>query len=149
MADLLTSFGVDWRLLGIQAVNFAVLVGALTYLLYKPVTKVLDERREKIAQGVKDADAAHKRLEGAQGEAQEIVGQATRDAEGIVATAKERAEQKAKDIVETATERSAHLEEAAKLKAQEAARQIMDKSNEEIARTAILAAERLLRKKLT
>ena len=85
MADLLISFGVDWRLLIIQAVNFAVLLAALTYFLYKPVTNMLDERRKKIAQGVKDAEAAAARLEHAEDESQTIVGEASTKAEDILA----------------------------------------------------------------
>ena len=38
-------------------------MAALTYLLYKPVLKLLKEREEKIAKGVKDAEEAEKALE--------------------------------------------------------------------------------------
>lgn len=41
-----------------QIINFSVVVGALVFLLYKPVLKMFDERSEKIAQGLKAADAA-------------------------------------------------------------------------------------------
>lgn len=148
MADVLASFGIDWHLLIIQAVNFAVLLVALTYFLYKPVTKILDERRKKIEQGVHDAAEAARTLENAEGVAEEIVGKASTEAESIVAAAKGRGEEKAKEIVEGATLRGARIEEDAKAKAAEAARKALEESNEEIARTAILAAERLLRKKL-
>ena len=41
-----------------QAINFSVVLGALTFLLYKPVLKMFDERSQKIAEGQKAAEAA-------------------------------------------------------------------------------------------
>ena len=149
MADLLQSFGIDWRLLIIQAVNFGVLLVALTYFLYKPVLNILDERRKKIEQGVKDASDAKHELENAEIKAAEIVGQASGKAEEIVLNAKGVAEQKGQEIISEAQARSERIEAEAKAKAQEAAKRALDSSNEEIARTAILAAERLLKKKLS
>src|SRR3989338_1664257 len=60
MAQVLSVFGIDWRLLLINAVNFFLVLVALWYFLYAPMMKMLDARREKVAQGVRDAqDAAH------------------------------------------------------------------------------------------
>ena len=148
MVDLLHSFGVDWRLLIIQAVNFGVLLVALTYFLYKPILNVLDERRKKIEQGVRDASKAKEELETADVKAQEIVGEATGKAEEIVLNAKGVAEQKQQEIVADAQNRSERILVDAEAKAAEAAKRALNGSNEEIARTAILAVERLLNKKL-
>jgi F-type H+-transporting ATPase subunit b len=148
MADLLQSFGVDWRLLVVQAVNFGVLLVALTYFLYKPVLNILDERRKKIEQGVIDASKAKEELDNAEAKAEDIIAEASNKAEGVVLSAKEIAEQKKQEIIAEAQIRSEAIEADAKAKAQEAAKRALDNSNEEIARTAILAAERLLKKKL-
>jgi len=43
-----------------QIVNFSVVVGALTHLLYKPVLKIFDDRAKKIEEGQKAAEAAIK-----------------------------------------------------------------------------------------
>ncbi len=149
MADLLQSFGIDWRLLIIQAVNFGVLLVALTYFLYKPVLNILDERRKKIEQGVRDASEAKHELENAELKASEIVGEASGKAEEIVLSAKELAELKGQEILSEAQARSERIEADAKARAQEAAKRALDNSNEEIARIAILATERLLKKKLS
>ena len=148
MADLLGSFGIDWRLLLMQAVNFGVLLAALTYFLYKPVLKVLDERRAKIRQGIKDASDAKHKLENAEDEKSKIIGEATGTAENIISTAKGTAEEKGKEIIALAEQRGEKIETDANMRAKEAAKRALDGSNEEIARTAILAAERLLKKQL-
>lgn len=41
-----------------QIINFGVVVGALSYLLYKPILKILDERARRIEEGQKAAQKA-------------------------------------------------------------------------------------------
>ncbi|MCA9369353.1 MAG: hypothetical protein H6773_00840 [Pseudomonadales bacterium] len=43
-----------------QIINFSVVVGALSFLLYKPVIKIFDERSKRIAEGEKAAAKAQK-----------------------------------------------------------------------------------------
>lgn len=40
-----------------QIINFGVVMGAITFLMYKPIQKVLDERASKIAEGQAAAEA--------------------------------------------------------------------------------------------
>ena len=59
MEDILKVFGVNWKLLGIQMVNFGILMYFLHRFLYKPVFAMLDKRQATLAKGLKDAaDAA-------------------------------------------------------------------------------------------
>jgi F-type H+-transporting ATPase subunit b len=41
-----------------QIVNFSVVFGALVYLLYKPLMKILDERAERVSQSLKEVELA-------------------------------------------------------------------------------------------
>src|SRR5579863_8587438 len=100
MSQLFAAFGVDWRLLLIQAVNFAVLLSALTYFLYKPILRIIDDRQRTIAEGVSKAQAAQKKLEDAKTEGEGMVAQAAREAEGIASAARTRAEERGSEIVE-------------------------------------------------
>src|SRR5262245_27647418 len=102
MSELFSAFGINWKLLAIQWLNFAVLLMALTYFLYGPVMRLLDERQKKIAEGVKTAEDAARKLEEAKGESEKIVGTAAREAEGLVSAANKRAEEKQSEIVKAA-----------------------------------------------
>ena len=42
MEQLFEAFGIDWKLLLAQAINFGVLFLVLSYLLYKPVLSTLE-----------------------------------------------------------------------------------------------------------
>ncbi len=145
MEQLFATFGLDWRLLLIQSVNFGVLLVMLTYFLYKPLMKVLDERRAKIEEGVRAAEAASQRLAHAKEEADGIVGDGARQAESLLASARSGAEEKKAQILREADERAQAALRDAQARIAESERQAFVKSEREIARAAMLAAEKILR----
>ncbi|KND47323.1 MAG: ATP synthase F0, B subunit [Parcubacteria bacterium C7867-004] len=146
MEQLFDAFGIDGKLLIAQLINFGVLFVALTWLLYKPVMKTLDERREKIAKGVEDAELATAKLEGADEEVSRRVQGAETEAEGIVASARDAANTEKARIMKEADARAAQIAVDADLRAKEAAAQALKESEKEVARLAVLAAEKVLRK---
>jgi len=145
MGQLFSAFGIDWRLLIIQGINFAVLLGALTYFLYKPMMKMIDERRLKIAEGVRKADEADRNLLAAKEEGEGIVGAAAREAEALAASARTRADEKGAEIVKAAEARADATMRDATARATEAQRAALQESQREIARAAMLAAEKILK----
>lgn len=60
--EILQSFGIQPILLAAQIVNFLVLLYILKRFLYKPILKVLADRKEKITQSLKNAEEIEKRL---------------------------------------------------------------------------------------
>jgi F-type H+-transporting ATPase subunit b len=147
MDQLFSAFGIDGKLLIAQLINFGVLFVGLTYLLYKPVMKTLDERREKVAQGVLDAEAASEKLATADEEASKKVKGAEGEAETIVASARDLAGTEKARIVKEAEARAQALEADAQARAKETAAKALRESEQEIARLAVLAAEKVLREK--
>ncbi len=148
MSELFDAFGVDWRLLLVQAVNFGILLGALTYFLYKPVLAMIEKRQALIVEGVRDAEAARKRLAQAEEERSGIVGSAAQEAERIVATARERGMEKEAAIVTHAHERAETLLKEAVERGDIIKREAMKASDAQIARAAVLAAEKILAEKV-
>lgn len=147
MDSLISAFGIDIKLIIVQVINFVVLAAALTYLLYKPVLKILSEREEKIKQGVADAEAAGQAKENAEAERKEIVGAAHQEAEAVGKRAGEHAKEIGDNIVRYAEEKAAASIEAAREKGEALKEQARKESEAEIARIAVLAAEKLLKEK--
>lgn len=147
MQQLFAAFGIDWRLLIIQGINFGVLLAALWYFLYGPITKMIDERREKIAEGIRQAEAAERNLQAAKEEGEGIIGSAAREAEALSQSARMRADERGAEIVRAAEEKAQAVMKDASARAEEAQRQAMLSSQKEIARAAMLAAEKILREK--
>src|SRR5665647_3963698 len=48
---------INWFTVIAQIINFLILVWLLKRFLYKPILKAIDEREEKIAAQIKDAEA--------------------------------------------------------------------------------------------
>lgn len=145
MAQLFGAFGIDLKLLIAQAVNFGVLLVVLTYFLYKPVMKTIGDRQKKIAQGVEDAERASEKLRGADEEATKVVTAAETEAEGIVTSARESATSEKTRIMKEAESRAAAVAADAEARAKESQERALRESEKEIARLAILAAEKTLR----
>jgi len=147
MSALFSAFGVNWHLLVIQAVNFVLLLTALTYFLYKPILRIIDERQAKIAEGVRTAQEASQKLEDAKTKGEEMVGSAAREAEGLVASARSRASEMSAQAQKSAEAKADAILKDAQARADEEKRQTLLESERDIARAAMLAAEKILRQK--
>lgn len=145
MSALLTTFGIDWHLLTAQVINFAVLAVALTWLLYKPVLKMVKERERVIAKGVTDAEESAKRLAHTGVEVEKLVGAAELEAEDIVERARRSATDEKARILKEAEERALRVALDAEARAKETAAEALRESEKEIARLALLAAEKVIR----
>ena len=73
-------FGVTWQLLISQIILFVIVALALKKFAYGPILKVLEERKNKIAESLANADQIKKDLANAQTKAQEILTQASQQA---------------------------------------------------------------------
>lgn len=145
MEQLFETFGIDWKLLLAQVLNFGVLFFALTWFLYKPVLKTLDERKAKIAKGIEDADRAAIAASEADEKAAEVVKGAESEAEGIVSSARDLAGTEKARLMKEAEERAAQIAADADARAKEVAAKALRDSEKEVARLAVLAAEKVLR----
>jgi F-type H+-transporting ATPase subunit b len=148
MDALLEAFGIDWKLLIAQAVNFGILFVALWLLLYKPVMKTLDERKALIAKGVDDAKRAEEKLQGADTEAAGIVSKADAEAAAVLAAARTTATTEGARLLKEAEERAAKIALDAELRATQTLSEAKKESEREIARLAILAAEKVLKERV-
>ncbi len=147
MGELFAAFGLDWKLLLVQVVNFGVLLLILWKFLYTPVLRMIDKRRGTIAEAVQKAEAADQRLADADQEGKSIVASAGREAEGLVAAGRSKATQEGADILKRTQEKADQLLADAAARAEEAKRQALAAGQKEIARAAMLAAEKILREK--
>jgi F-type H+-transporting ATPase subunit b len=147
MEEIIKAFGIDGRLIVIQIVNFAILMGILGYFLYNPILRMLAEREAKIKKGIEDAEAAAKAKAEADTEKQAVLTAAHGEASEINTRAKAAADVKASAIVSEAEEKANAIVRSAELRATEAAAKIEKDAEGEITKTAILAVEKLLRER--
>ena len=84
MSELFHQLGVDWKLLLSQGVNFLILLGVLTFFLFRPLLKVMEERKKKIEVGFKVGKEAEERLLAIDKMKEEKLGEAEKTAFEIV-----------------------------------------------------------------
>lgn len=145
MEQLIQAFGIDARLIAVQIINFVILLALLSYFLYKPVLRLLEEREQKIKQGIKDAEDAAVAKASADTEKQSIVSAAHTEATRIADQATEHARVSADEIVASARTKADEVAQKAAREAEELKKQAIKASEAEVAKTAILAAEKVLR----
>ncbi len=144
--EVFHAFGIDWRLLIIQVVNFGLLMLALWVFLYKPLMRLLDERRTKIAQGVEDARLAAENLAHAEDEKKSIVTAAAKEADAALERARKSASEIDKKAQTDAEEKASRILSAAEKESEELRAQALLGAKEEMAKLIVLGAEKALRK---
>lgn len=92
MGEALGAMGINGPFLISQIVNFLVMFGLLTVLLWKPAKKRLDERQALLQKQVEDAEAAAQEREKIGQEREEVLAEAKKEADKIIAQAQERVE---------------------------------------------------------
>ncbi|OGE64324.1 ATP synthase F0 subunit B [Candidatus Daviesbacteria bacterium RIFCSPLOWO2_02_FULL_36_7] len=102
--EILNQFGVNPILLAAQVVNFVILLFILKRFLYKPLLKVLQERKQKIADSLKNAEKIEKRLQETNEELEKTLGKALKEGQKIIDESKKTGIQIMEDSKQTAAE---------------------------------------------
>lgn len=123
MAELIHHFGVDWRLLIAQAINFLVVLFVLKRFAYGPIVQMLRKRREEIERGLHATKEAVKRLAQVEELKEAAAEEAREKALLIVSKAEEIAEKHKEEIARQAAQKGgAIIAEAKRVIEQERAK---------------------------
>jgi F-type H+-transporting ATPase subunit b len=112
------TFGVDWSLLIAQIISFSIVCLLLHRFAYKPILKMLEDRRQQIAQGIANTEKIKAELAQTEIQRQEIM---------------VKADAQATKVIEEAHTAAARVKEQETQKAIVAAEQIISKSRESAA----------------
>lgn len=113
--EILKNFGVDYRLLIAQIINFLIVFYILRRFFLKPIIDVLKKRKQTIEEGLKNAERSKRALEEALVKEKEILKRAQKEAQAllqdtkkqsgdIIKRAKEHAQDQADRILKEAKE---------------------------------------------
>ena len=147
--DILNQFGVQPILLAAQVVNFLILLFILKRFLYKPILKVLEERKQKIEQSLKNAESIEKKLLQTNEEVEKILANALKEGQKILDESKEMAAQ----IIEEAKITSAEIinktyEQAHEIQKAESAR-LLQEAREHVGSLVALVFEKITGKQIS
>ena len=124
--EIARTFGVDWPHLIAQIISFSIVCVLLYLFAYKPVLRMLAQRRQLIAQGLANSEQIKAELAKTESQRRQVIAQANNEAN---------------HLIEEARGAALRLREQETQKAIAAAEQIMDKAREAAAsdRTRMLA----------
>ena len=146
--DVLHAIGIDPARLLQQAVNFGILLLLLQMFLYKPVLKMLADRKEKIRKGLEDAEKAKESLLGAQAEYDRRMDEARKDAQGIMAQATQSADKAREEMLAEARLEAQKVVEKAREEIEYERKRVLAELRQEVASLAVLAAGRVINREL-
>jgi len=104
MQELLHSLGIEWPILIAQVINFAILVAILGKFVYKPVMRMLDDRREGVRKALEREEKAAANLALAETDRDKILAQARAESTKLIEEVKKDAEETKKKLIVSAKE---------------------------------------------
>ena len=144
--EILTQLGIDPAVMLAQAVNFFVLLAILTFFVYKPVLKLLDERKDRIAKAEEHAQLVEDKLARAEELTQKELKKAQQKASDIIAAAKESSAAQSDEMIENAKTKVGKIVEEGRLIIAKERDDAAQKIQDEVSNIVILATEKLLKR---
>ena len=142
-------FGVTWPTLIAQMVNFCLVAFVLYKFAVKPVAATLDERQQKIADGLQYAEEMKTQLAEAERERAEKIKAAAAEAQRILTESREQS----KEMIEQKTQEAAAQAEAIIRKASEATElerlKMLSDVRQEVARLVVATSSKVLSRDLS
>jgi F-type H+-transporting ATPase subunit b len=149
VAEIARTFGVDWSHLVAQIISFGIVCILLHRFAYKPILRMLAERRRQIEQGLADTEKIKAELARTEVQRQEVMTQANLRATKLI----EEAHVAAARVQEQETQKAIAAAEQIIAKAREAAAQdyarMLTELKREVGRLVVQATGTVLGKVLT
>jgi F-type H+-transporting ATPase subunit b len=131
-----------------QLIVFLILVWFTMKFVWPPITKALDERAQKIADGLSAADKAKSDLAAANKRVEEQLSAARNDAAQRLADAERLAQQMIEEAKGRASDEGAKIIAAAKAEAEQESVKAREALRDQVAALAVKGAEQILRKEV-
>lgn len=132
----------------LQAIVFAILVWFTMKFVWPPITKALDERAQKIADGLAAADKAKAELASANKRVEAELASSRNETATRLADAERRAQSIVEEAKARAVEEANRIIAAAKAEAEQQTVKARDTLREQVAALAVKGAEQILRKEV-
>jgi F-type H+-transporting ATPase subunit b len=143
------TFGVDWPHLLAQIISFSIVCFLLHRFAYKPVLKMLGDRRKQIEQGIADTEKIKVQLAQTEAERHEVMLKADAEASKLI----EEARAAARRIQQQETQKAIAAAEQIILKSRQAAEQeharMLEELKREVGRMVVQAAGLVIGRTLT
>ncbi len=148
MEAILNTLGLNGWGLFWQTLNFLILLALLWFVLYKPVTRILDERARRVRDSLEHAEQVRRQAEQAEADRQALLAETRREAEAIRGRAEEQAKRIAADLQARAQEEANRILAQAQASIEASRQQMLDEVRSHVADLVVAAVDRVTRRAL-
>ncbi len=138
------ALGLSAKMLITQIVNFAVLLGVLWMLLYKPILNALQQRQEKIRESLAQADAMRQEAKSTEQRFEQELQKARREGQEIIARAQEMAEKVRQETLEQARQEAQQILDKAREEIEYDRKQAMAELQQQVAALSLLVSQKVI-----
>ncbi len=149
VSELAGKFGVNWKFVFAQAVNFCIVAYILHRFAFKPVLATIEERQQKIADGLQYAEEMKTKLAETGRARAETLNQAREEARKIVQQARDNASAHMDKQTREAAEKAEDMLQKGRAENERQRRQMLSDVRQEVARLVAQTAAKVLRKQLS
>ena len=140
---------IDFVQILLHMLNFVILAGGLTLLLYKPVCKFLDERQNHFDALARENEEKARENEALKAEYEEKLANAEQESAALKQKAETEVAEAARSALDSAREKASAIIAAAEKEAEERKEHIMESAQTEIGELVVEAAQKLVNETAT
>ncbi|MCX7852273.1 MAG: F0F1 ATP synthase subunit B [Caldilineales bacterium] len=144
----MAQLGINGPFLLAQIVNFIILFLLLRRFLFPPLLRMLDQRKQRIAEGLAAAEIARKEAEAERARLMAQIEAERKEAQARIAAASAEAERVKAEIVAQAQREAEAIKAKAIAEAEAERQRILAEAHKQIAELTVLATERVVRRGL-
>jgi F-type H+-transporting ATPase subunit b len=144
----ISALGFNLPALIAQLINFLLLLIVFRVILYKPLLRILDERKKRIQEGLEASDEAKRRLSQTEQEVAKELEKARQEGQGLITQAQQISARIQEEAREGARHEAEQLLERAKTEIEQLTSTARAELRREFADLTITAAERVIKEEL-
>jgi len=144
----LAGLGINLPTLLAQIINFAILLGLLYLVAYKPIMRMFDERSRKIRESMEQTEFIKEQAAHAEEEVKKQLEAAGREGQGVIARAVRTGEEISREAQQEARQEAESLIARARMEIQRERDDAIDELRKEFADLTILAASKVIDRSL-
>ncbi|WP_130538435.1 F0F1 ATP synthase subunit B [Thiomicrorhabdus indica] len=132
----------------IQIIAFVLLIWFVNKVLWGPLSKLMEERQKKIADGLSAAEKGKHELELAEQKAKDVLKDAKAQAQNVLSQAEKRGSEIVEDAKVKATEEAERIKASAQAEIEQEVSRAREQLRQEVATIAVSGAEKILGKEV-
>lgn len=142
MSELIHNLGIEWKVLLAQIINFTILLFLLKKFAYKPILKILDERKKRIDEAIEKSRLIENKMKEIDLLKEGVLSEARKQSQLIIAKAEEATQKIQEETLKEARLRSEKVVLEAQKKIELEREKILQDVKQEVASLVMIAVEK-------